>query len=709
MDLVLLKLQDHPTVLRLLYELSSPNGKRLITGFALFGVGSYFAIQARKTHQPTKEEKKSKPVFTKQFFNQLRDLLRIVIPSWKSKQTLLLAFLTVSLVCRTFLSIYVAILDGKIVKSIVNRQGKDFMFNLLLWFGIAVPATYVNSIIRYFENAASLSFRTRLVNYCYDLYMKGDTYYRIGNLDNRLNNVDQCLTEDLSKFAFKLAHLYSQLTKPTLDFLLMTWSLGRMAKESTTGGSLISFMFAMSVIAGTGKILKMFQPPFGKFAAEQANLEGDLRFAHSRLITNAEEVAFFRGGEIEKRELNNRYLGLAKHMARTFRSRIFYHMLEGFFMKYVWSSTGLIMIALPTFLFSKPQQSAGNDGEVIATRTRSFITAKKLLIDAADACERLMLSVKEVNELGGYTSRVWEMVNIFKSVDRGEYQSTMLTKVKSSGRIEVTEGNVIEAEYIRFENVPIVSPAGDVLLDSLTFEVQPGKDLLITGPNGCGKSSLFRILGGLWPSLGGTVYRPNISDIFYLPQRPYLAVGNLRDQIIYPDNVDKMKARGVHDDDLVKLLEVVSLTHILEREGGWEAEREWKDVLSGGEKQRLGMARIFYHKPKYAILDECTSAVSIDVEGKMYQQLVDLGITLLTVSHRPSLWKYHKMLLQFDGEGGYKFTALNAEERMSLKEEKTQLEAQLSTIPKMQSRLSELCMLLGEDSVVLKDRQKEEK
>lgn len=372
-------------------------------------------------------------------------------------------------------------------------------------------------------------------------------------------------------------------------------------------------------------------------------------------------------------------------------------------MKYVWSSTGLIMIALPTFLFSKPEAAADANAEVISGRTRNFITAKKLLIDAADACERLMLSVKEVNELGGYTTRVWEMINIFKSVHRGEYQSNMLTKAKSSGRIDVSEGNVIEADYIKFENVPIVSPAGDVLVESLTFEVQPGNHLLITGPNGCGKSSLFRILGGLWPSLGGKVYRPSIDNIFYLPQRPYLAVGNLRDQIIYPDNLDKMKARGVHDDDLIKLLEIVSLTHILEREGGWEAEREWKDVLSGGEKQRLGMARIFYHKPKYAILDECTSAVSIDVEGKMYQQLVDLNITLLTVSHRPSLWKYHKMLLQFDGEGGYKFTALNAEERMSLKEEKTQLEAQLSTIPKMQSRLSELCMLLGEDSVVLKD------
>jgi len=324
------------------------------------------------------------------------------------------------------------------------------------------------------------------------------------------------------------------------------------------------------------------------------------------------------------------------------------------------------------------------------------------LIDAADACERLMLSVKEINELGGYTSRVWEMINIFKSVQRGEYQSNMLNKLKSNN-FEITNGRVNEAPYIKFDSVPIISPAGDVLLKSLSFEAQPGNHVLITGPNGCGKSSLFRILGGLWPALGGTVYRPNMKDIFYLPQRPYLAVGTLREQVIYPDTVAVMQKKGVTDDDLYKLLEVVSLTHILEREGGWEAEREWKDVLSGGEKQRLGMARIFYHKPHYAILDECTSAVSIDVEGKMYQHLVDNNITLLTVSHRPSLWKYHKTLLQFDGEGGYKYTALNADERMSYKEEKTKLEEQLSTIPKMQTRLEELCMLLGEDSVVLKD------
>jgi len=708
MEKLVLGLQEYPNLLKTLFYVSSPKGKRIITATALLGIATYVAYPRRKLTAKEVQKKKEKAVFTKKFIVQLRDMIVIVIPSWKSKQTLLLALLTASLVARTFISIYVAVLDGRIVRSIVDQNGKEFVKSLCLWFGIAVPATYVNSIIRYFENATSLSFRTRLVNHCYDLYMQNETYYKIGNLDSRLSNVDQCLTEDVSKFAFKLAHLYSQLTKPTLDFFMMTYKLYLMSKESTTGGAGLSLGIGLSVIYSTALLLRFFQPPFGKLASEQADLEGELRFSHSRLITNAEEVAFFRGAPIEKKELTHRYLSLAKHMARTFKMRIFYHMLEGFCMKYLWSSTGLIMIAVPAFLYSR-QTGSGNS--VISDRTRSFITAKKLLIDAADAIERLMLSIKEINELSGYTSRVCDMIKIFRDVSKGVYQSPMLAKLEGSDATKHLalgggSGKSVEAEYIRFEDVPIISPAGDVLVEKLNFEAQPGDHLLITGPNGCGKSSLFRILGGLWPSMGGCVYRPNVKDIFYLPQRPYLSVGNLRDEVIYPDNVQMMKAKGYTDEDLLRLLDMVSLAHILEREGGWDSIREWKDVLSGGEKQRLGMARIYYHKPRYAILDECTSAVSIDVEGKMYQQLIDMNITLLTVSHRPTLWKYHKMLLQFDGEGGYKYTRLNAEERMTLKEEKSQLEGQLQGIPKMQTRLEELCQLLGEDSVALKDSRK---
>jgi ATP-binding cassette subfamily D (ALD) long-chain fatty acid import protein len=97
---------------------------------------------------------------------------------------------------------------------------------------------------------------------------------------------------------------------------------------------------------------------------------------------------------------------------------------------------------------------------------------------------------------------------------------------------------------------------------------------------------------------GGTVYKPAAREFTYIPQRPYLCTGTLRDQMIYPHSHAEMRARGVTDEDLMAVLEVVEMGHMVEREGGWGAVREWRDALSGGDKQRVAMARLFYHRPK---------------------------------------------------------------------------------------------------------------
>jgi ABC-type uncharacterized transport system fused permease/ATPase subunit len=249
---------------------------------------------------------------------------------------------------------------------------------------------------------------------------------------------------------------------------------------------------------------------------------------------------------------------------------------------------------------------------------------------------------------------------------------------------------IVEADEVSFESVPILTPNGDLLVRALTFTVKRGDHCLISGPNGCGKSSIFRTLGGLWPVYGGTVRKPAFDDMFYVPQQPYMSLGTLRDQIIYPDSHADMRAKGFTDEHLLALLERTHTAHVVRREPqGFDAVRDWKSALSGGLLQRTALARVLYHRPKFAILDECTSAVSIDVEGAIYQHMIDSGITLLTVTHRASLWKYHTCLLQFDGEGGCIFRRMdkNLGQVQSMSEEKLLLADKMR---QLQQRMDDL-------------------
>jgi len=155
------------------------------------------------------------------------------------------------------------------------------------------------------------------------------------------------------------------------------------------------------------------------------------------------------------------------------------------------------------------------------------------------------------------------------------------------------------------------------------------------------------------------VRKPAFHHLFYIPQKPYMAIGSLRDQVIYPDSVREMAEKKCTDQSLMDLMESVKLRYLVEqRKNGWDSVEDWADVLSGGEKQRIAMARLFYHRPHFAILDECTSAVSVDVESFIYTHCRELAISLITISHRQTLWKYHDCILRFDGLGAVEFQKL---------------------------------------------------
>uniref|UniRef100_A0A8D0AL76 ATP-binding cassette, sub-family D (ALD), member 3a n=1 Tax=Sander lucioperca TaxID=283035 RepID=A0A8D0AL76_SANLU len=461
-----------------------------------------------------------------------------------SPQTGYLILIAAMLVARTYCDVWM-IQNGTMIESaIIGRSTKDFKAYLFSFIKFMPLIALVNNFLKLGLYELKLRFRERLTKHLYDQYLEGFTYYKMGNLDNRIANADQLLTQDVEKFCNSVVDLYSNLSKPLLDIGLYIFKL-----TSAIGAQGPAIM--MTYLLVSGLFLTRLRRPIGKMTVTEQRYEGEYRYVNSRLITNR------------------------------------------------------------------------------------------------------------------FTSRITELMKVLKELNAGKYERTMVSQEKGSAEKLVLvpgSGQVTNRDnIIKFDHTPLATPNGDILIRDLTFEVRSGTNVLVCGPNGCGKSSLFRVLGELWPLFGGHLTKPERGKLFYVPQRPYMTLGSLRDQVIYPDTYEDQRRKGISDQVLKEYLDNVQLGHILEREGNWDTVQDWMDVLSGGEKQRMAMARLFYHKPQFAILDECTSAVSVDVEDFIYSHCRTVGISLFTVSHRKSLWKHHEFYLHMDGRGNYEFKPITEE------------------------------------------------
>lgn len=579
------------------------------------------------------------------FARRLAKILSICIPSLLAKEAIYVALQTCLLYCRTLLTERIAFVEGQAGQTVVSKDWSTFGSNVAKFARLAVPAAMVNSGLKYMQAIISLSFQQRLTEHLHKCYFSNRVYYVASTLGG-LSNSDQRITEDVAKFCSAISELYSYTFKPVLDIVYFTRSLAR------TIGYKGQFLLYAYFVFCSG-FLRAVSPPLALMTAQEASLSGNFRNSHQHIVSHAEEIAYNDppGGDTECRILNDRLCKLMRHSRLSAFQRFVQQVADGYLVKYTATIVGLCIFAAP-FYFSKKRDSLLSTGE--------YIRAMRLMMNTSGAIGQLVLIYKRVTSLAGFTSRVSELLESVRQL------STRDSSMEKHDTIQFTRPPNTFGDTIEFHNVTLYSPDGTLLVKELTFEVVPGQSVIIMGPNGSGKSSLFRVLAGLWPLQSGMIKKPSVGKIFYLSQRPYLVRGTLRDQIRYPapplnlfivrGGREPMSTLDVcqnenHLDDahMIEVLQATELGYLLQRGHGLDQLQNWEETLSGGEKQRLAVSRLLYNNPKFAVLDECTSAVSADGEEKLYKQLCTRGITMLSIAHRPTLKKYHSVILHLDG------------------------------------------------------------
>ncbi|KAK4430578.1 ABC transporter D family member 1 [Sesamum alatum] len=540
-------------------------------------------------------------------------------------------------VSRTAVSNRLAKVQGFLFRAAFLRRVPAFLRliieNILLCFLLST----LNSTSKYVTGALSLRFRKILTKLTHAQYFQNMVYYKMSHVDGRISNPEQRIASDIPRFCSELSDLVQEDLIAVTDGLLYTWRLCSYASPKY-------IFWILAYVLGAGATIRNFSPAFGKLMSKEQQLEGEYRQLHSRLRTHAESIALYGGENREQFHIQKKFETLVRHMRRVIHDHWWFGMIQDFLLKYLGATVAVILIIEPFFSGNlKPDSSTLGRAEMLS----NLRYHTSVIISLFQSLGTLSISSRRLNRLSGYADRIHELMGISRE---------LAVRDASSQQADGSRNYVSEANYIEFDGVKVVTPTGNVLVEDLTLKVESGSNLLITGPNGSGKSSLFRVLGGLWPLVSGHIVKPGIgsdlnNEIFYVPQRPYTAVGTLRDQLIYPLTADQ-EVEPLTESEMADLLKNVDLEYLLERYPS-EKEVNWGDELSLGEQQRLGMARLFYHKPKFAILDECTSAVTTDMEERFCAKVRAMGTSCITISHRPALVAFHDMVLSLDGEGGW--------------------------------------------------------
>lgn len=536
-------------------------------------------------------------------------------PFWtaKGKRTSwgLLAALLVLLVSVNLLNVVINFVSGSFMTALSEKDVPTFYRYLIIYGSVFVVGIPVVVLYGWVRDKLAVHWRKWLTNHLLDKYFAKRAYYRINN-NTDIDNPDERIAQDVEAFTksaltLSLVALGSIIT--LASFISILWSISL---------PLVATVVAYATLGSVATIW------FGKrligLNFTQSRVEADFRYSLIHVRNNVESIAFYRGEEKESTQVKERF-------AAAFAN---FNLLIGWQRNLGFLTTGYdyLVVIIPSLVIA-PLYFAG-DVEFGAITQASMAFSQVLTA--------LSLIVTEFRSISTFAANVNRLGAFMEALDAPEHKP-------GESVIATTVG-----ETLALKNVTLYTPDySRVLVTNVSARVNARQSLLIVGPSGSGKSSLLRTIAGLWDSGAGEIVRPSIEQILFLPQRPYMILGSLREQLLYPNS--KLEATDAELEDVLKQVNLPDLAH---RAGGLDTILNWSDMLSLGEQQRLAFARLILNKPRYAILDEATSALDVKNEEKLYARLRETGTTFVSVGHRPTLVKHHDQVLELVGDGNWK-------------------------------------------------------
>ena len=536
-------------------------------------------------------------------------LWRLVPPYWTSERRVQALVLITVMTALSLGTVGMQAVFSYVSRDVMNAlQAKDaarFHHLLMLFVVWIVAFVPIAAFYPYFTGLLSIDWRDWMTESFVQKMVRGNALYHVMR-DHMVDNPDQRISEDVNNFtsgALNYSMTVLQAIVTAITFFGILWAISRWLAVCLIGYALAGTWLA--VVIGRRLVVINYN---------QQRFEADYRFALVHARDNAEAIALYDGASDEARRLRSRFAKVVNN----FKLLILWQRHLTLFTAAYDNAAGLV----PYFVLAAAYFS-GRFGLGEFTQAAYAFSVLQ---------GSLSLVVDQFQALTDYASVVNRLASFEESCEIAAGQPD-----DNHRQIEVAE----DGARIAVEDVTLTTPDWErILLQHVSFGVTAGDALLLTGPTGTGKTSLMRAIAGLWRFGSGRILPPPAGEIMFMPQKPYLILGSLRQQIQYP------RAGEVGDETLMEVLREADLAHLPGQFGGLDAELNWADVLSGGEQQRLAFARLLLNGPRFAILDEATSALDAASEEHLYSRLARLPTAFISIGHRPSLRQFHNRVIQ---------------------------------------------------------------